>query len=81
MLSVSINVLAANVIVGQTEKTKYKYRIELATLILEKTVAQYGPAKIVPFSRKDPTQSRCLRLLSTKEIDVAYLPATEDILK
>jgi len=72
---------AADVKVCQTEKAKYNYRIELANLILSKTASQYGPAKIIPFQKKDPTQARCIKLLEGKMIDVVYLPATEERLR
>ncbi|WP_419905014.1 hypothetical protein [Kiloniella sp.] len=53
---------AADIKVCQTEKAKYKYRMELANLLLRKTEMRYGRAKIVPHSanRKDPSQDRCI---------------------
>lgn len=72
---------AEDIKVCQTEGAKYNYRIDLANLILSKTASQYGPAKIVRLLKEDPTQARCTKLLQKKEIDVVYLPATEERLK
>jgi len=82
ILTVTINCTwAADITVCQTEKTKYKYRIELANLILSKTANQYGSKEIINFQEKDPTQKRCIHLLLNKEVDIVYLPATEERLK
>ncbi len=74
-------VFADDVRVCQTEKIKYQYRIELATLILSKTSAEYGPAGIVPYDKKDPSQSRGIALLKQNQVDLLYLPVTGGRLK
>jgi Txe/YoeB family toxin of Txe-Axe toxin-antitoxin module len=72
---------ASDIKVCQTEKAKYKYRIELANLILSKTADLYGSAEIISFHEKDTTQRRCIRLLLAEKVDFVYLPATEERLK
>lgn len=74
---------AAEVKVCQTEKAKYKYRLSLANLLLRKTEFRYGPAKIVPYriNRNDPTQGRCIEELKSGNVDLVFLPPTEQRLK
>ena len=81
ILILSTNVMGADVKVSQTDKEKYKFRIELANLILSRTANLFGESKIVPFSENDPTQKRCLLLLKQGKIDLAYLSPTEELLK
>ncbi len=78
VLSMSFNAWASDIVVAQTEKEKYKYRIELANLILEKTSSEYGHAEVVPYSGMDPSQQRAINLLSANKIDLMYLPPTEE---
>lgn len=77
-LLLSSNAWATDIVVGQTEKEKYRYRIELANLILEKTASQFGPAQIIPYGEHDPTQARAIALLNQEKLDLLFLPATED---
>lgn len=63
--------------VCQSEKAKYKYRIELANLILSKTSEKYGPSKVVSMFTKDPTQNRCINLIMNEIVDLVYLPPTK----
>lgn len=64
--------------VCQHEPEKYAYRLELTELILERTAERYGPRKIIPADGPDPAQERCLALLSSGLVDLAYVPPTEE---
>ncbi len=74
-------VFAEDIKICQTEKVKYQYRIELAKLILAKTAEAYGTARIIPYDKKDPSQSRGIFLLKQNQIDLLYLPVTEERLQ
>ena len=78
LMLVNSTAWSADIRVCQTEKSKYKYRLELAKLILNKTTTEFGPAQITRPSQKDPTQSRCIHLLENNSIDLVYLPATAE---
>ena len=76
--------LASEILICQTEAEKYKYRIELAQLILDKTATEYESSKIVSYVRKgesDPSQARCLWLLFHGMVDLIYMPATTERLE
>lgn len=73
--------LAKNVMVCQTEKAKYTYRIQLANLILSKTAPEYGPSAVIPYYKKDPTQPRSVLLLKEGKVDLLYLSPTKKLLE
>jgi len=81
VLFAPMNALGDDVIVGQTEKAKYSYRLQLTELILKKTTPEFGIGKIVAYARKDPTQKRATMLLSDGKIDLMYLPPTDERLR
>lgn len=64
--------------VCQHEAEKYAYRIELSQLILDRTAARYGKRQISPGNGPDPSQDRCLALLSKGLVDLAYVPPTKE---
>lgn len=81
LLSFACPLWGGDVRVCQKEPAKYKYRIELANLILSKTEEMYGKSKIIFNGEDDPAQARCLDQLMKGRIDLAYLPPTEERLK
>lgn len=58
-------------------KPNMRYRIEVAQLLLTLTEGQYGKAEILPYSRVDPTQARCISLLAHGKVDLIFLGASE----
>lgn len=64
--------------VCQYEPEKYAYRLELVELILERTAKRYGARQIRPSEGPDPAQERCLALLRNGQVDLAYVPPTEE---
>ncbi|GIU28589.1 transporter substrate-binding domain-containing protein [Shewanella schlegeliana] len=56
--------------------SRFNYRIALLNLVLEKTAAKYGTAKLEPIEQV-VTQSRGLVMLQDNEIDVVFLATTK----
>lgn len=65
----------------QHEPEKYAYRIELSNLILARTAERYGPRRILPSASPDPSQDRCLVMLRDGQVDLAFMPPTEERLR
>lgn len=68
---------AAELRLCQHAPDKYAYRLELTELILQRTNARYGELSITPSSAADPTQGRCLIMLRDGQVDLAFMPPTE----
>jgi hypothetical protein len=84
MIGVAIFLLATNCAwavdlkMCQIDKAKYQYRIDLAHLILDKTAPPYPTSKLIPFSSREPTLDRCMKLLEEGLVDFLHLGATDE---
>lgn len=72
---------AADLRLCQHAPEKYAYRLELTELILARTAATFGARQIARPEQADPPQERCLHLLQSQQVDVAFVPPTAERLR
>ncbi|MCV2363433.1 transporter substrate-binding domain-containing protein [Paucibacter sp. DJ1R-11] len=73
---------AAELRICQADPQRYAYRMALTRLILERTERPGERSQLRAYADgPDPTQERCLGLLRQGQVDLAYLPPSEELLR